>query len=280
MAESSEQLLIENLPLLERIIEMICTRKGMRADEIEEFAAEVKYRLVKRDYAILKAYENRSSLRTYLAAVVSKLLLEYRNQRWGKWRDSANAQRLGPVAVALERLLYRDKKSREEAHAVLLRQYPSVTRDELEAIGERLAARARRKMVAIEEAESVQAPHTGGDIADTETGARISVIVSQFLDELSDEDQVIFRLRFDSDLTVREISAALHLDQQKVFRRLYRHFETLRKKLKRGGVDASDVEQLIGNDAGILDFRLKNRGARPTDKEESAVEARQEDVSS
>src|SRR5256885_1727253 len=102
MADSSEQLLVENLPLLERIIEMICSRKGMDADEIEEFSAEVKFRLVNRDYAILKAFENRSSLRTYLAAVVSKLLLEYRNQRWGKWRDSANAQRLGPAAVAFQ----------------------------------------------------------------------------------------------------------------------------------------------------------------------------------
>src|SRR5205085_2672080 len=108
MAESSERLLIENLPLLEQIIESICARKGMHADEIEEFAAEVKLRLVSNDYAVINAYAGRSSFKTYLAAVVSKLLLDHQNQRWGKWRISANAQHLGPVAIALERLLYRD----------------------------------------------------------------------------------------------------------------------------------------------------------------------------
>jgi RNA polymerase sigma factor (sigma-70 family) len=279
MAESSERLLIENLPLLEQIIESLCARRRMHADEIEEFAAEVKLRLVNHDYAILKAYAGRSSLKTYLAAVVSRLLLDYRNQQWGKWRHSANAQHLGPVAVALERLLYRDKKTLDEAFVALAPEYPSLTRAELEGLAEQLRPRASRKMVSIEEAAPVATPTSGTDIETDDTASQISSVVCKYLGELPKEDQLIFRLRFHSDLTVREIATSLHLDPQKVFRRLYKHYGALKIRLTDAGIHAADVEQLIGTDTTLLDFHLKNRGVRPSD-EESGLDVREENSSS
>jgi RNA polymerase sigma factor (sigma-70 family) len=277
MAESSERLLLENLGLLEQVIESLCTRKGMRVDEIDEFAAEVKLRLVNNNYAIIGAFANRSSFKTYLAAVVSKLLLDYRNQRWGKWRDSANAQHLGPAAVALERLLYRDKKTIDEAVAVLSAQFPSLTRAELESLAEQLHPRLGRKMVGIDEASPVPAPPSGADIETDDAASQISEVVRKYLDEQPKQDQIIFRLRFDSDLTVREIAESLHLDPQKVFRRLYRHFQVLKTRLTNVGIYAADVERLIGTDTQLLEFDLKNRGVRPSDEEKGGVDVREED---
>src|ERR1700682_481037 len=270
MAESSERLLIDSLPLLEQVIESICTRKGMNADEIEEFSAEVKLRLVSRDYAVIKAYAKRSSFKTYLAAVVSKLLLDYRNQRWGKWRASANAQHLGPVAIAIERILHRDKKTLNEAFVALSQQYPSLTREELETLAERLRPRADRRTVSIDEAPPLAAPQSGADVENADTASLISSVVSRYLDELPEEDQLIFRLRFESDLTVREVAASLHLDQQKVFRPLYRHYQALGTRLASAGIDAADVERLIGSDTTFLDFQLKKRGLRSSDEARSA----------
>jgi len=40
------------------------------------------------------------------------------------------------------------------------------------------------------------------------------------------------------------------------------------------------VEKLIGNNTTLLNFDLKNRGVRPSEDDESAVGARQEDISS
>lgn len=280
MAESSERLLVECLPLLEQIVESLCARKGMDADDVEEFAGEVRLRLVSRDYAILKAYAGRSSLKTYLAAVVGKLLLDYRNQRWGKWRDSANAQHLGPVAVELERLLYRSRKTPDEAFTTLLQGYPSLTREEFEALAARIRPRVSRKPVSLDEAALISAPESGVDLETTDTAARISSVVGEYLDKLPDEDQLIFRLRFDSDLTVREIAKSLHLDQQRVFRRLYRHYQLLGGLLKSAGIDAGDVERVIGNDTTLLDFQLKKRAMRPSEEERSAADVREEDISS
>jgi RNA polymerase sigma factor (sigma-70 family) len=280
MAELSERLLIESLPLLEQIIESICARKGMDADEIEEFAAEVKLRLVSRDYAIIKAFANRSSFKTYLAAVVSKLLLDYRNQRWGKWRASANAQHLGPVAIALERVLYRDKRTLDEAFAALSQQHPSLTREDFGTLADRLRPRTGRRTVSIDEAPPLVAQQSGADIESADAASRISSVVSRYLDELPGEDQLILQLRFESDLTVREVAASLHLDQQKVFRRLYRHYQILGARLASSGIDAADVERLIGNDTTLLDFQLKKRGVRPSDEGKSAVDVGEEDISS
>ena len=64
---------------------------------------------------MLRRFEGRSSLTTYITVVVQRLFLDRRNRLWGKWRPSAEARRLGPTAVLLERLVSRDGWSAEQA---------------------------------------------------------------------------------------------------------------------------------------------------------------------
>ncbi len=99
--------------------------------------------------------------------------------------------------------------------------------------------------------------------------SRISGVVCAFIDQLPDEDQLILRLRFDSEMTVAQIARALNLDQQVLYRRLYGKFTMLRKRLEAAGVSADDVTSLIGHDTEFLDFQLKSRGRRPSEEDES-----------
>jgi DNA-directed RNA polymerase specialized sigma24 family protein len=46
----------------------------------QKFVAEVKFRLTDHDYGILRHFEQRSSLRTSLAVVIYRLLLDYRKR--------------------------------------------------------------------------------------------------------------------------------------------------------------------------------------------------------
>ncbi len=71
------------------------------------------------DYAILRKFQNRSTLWTYLAAVIERMSLDFCADKWGRWRPSAMAERLGPVAVVLERLVNRDSHSVDEALEML-----------------------------------------------------------------------------------------------------------------------------------------------------------------
>jgi RNA polymerase sigma factor (sigma-70 family) len=281
MSEPSD-LLVRELPLIERIIYAICRRDGMDADEIEEFTAEVRLRLVKDDYAILRAFQGRSQFKTYIAAVVRRLLIDYRRHGWGKWHDSAEAQRLGEIGIDVERALVRDGRSPQEALAQLKDRHPQITLEEIERIAARLPPRVRRTRVDVDHALSVATASPGGvdPVVRSEVASQVSSVVCAFIDGLPEEDQLIIRLRFDSEMTVAQIARSLHRDQQVLYRRLYRHFRDLREALVAAGVDAQAVEDLIGSDSTLLDFQLKNRSVRPSEEGERAVAARQEDTSS
>ena len=273
MSEPKE-FLVENLPLVRQITAAICRRRGMAPDDIEDFICEVQLRLVSDNYAVIRSFRGWSSFATYLAAVVTRQLLDYRNRNWGKWHPSAEAERLGELALAVERALYRVHLTVDEALADLCVSYPDLTRNTLEDLRAKLPRRVRRKTVELDEAAAVASSAADVDPAQAESATQISSVVTSFLDRLPKDDQLILKLRFDSDMTVVEISRALHIEQPILYRRLYKLFHALRAELERAGVSAHDVATLIGVDTAFLDFGLKNRDAGPS--EESA--GRQEEL--
>lgn len=263
MSEFS-QLLERELPLIEKITNVIGRRSGMSADEIEEFTAEVKLRLVKNEYSILRAFAGRSSFSTYIASVIGRMLIDYRRHHFGKWHDSAEAKRLGRLGIDVERAMQRDGRTLEQTLTLLREKHPGVTIDEIERIARLLPTRIRHKLVPIEEAESIENHSDVDRVERMDMAARISAVVSAFIDKLPRGEQLIFRLRFDCDMTVAQISRSLQRDQQVLYRLLYKHFAALRAELTNVGVDARAVEDLIGSDSTLLDFQLKKRTARPS----------------
>lgn len=271
------ELLLANLPLIEQIVASICRRKGMNPDEIEEFAAVFKLRLVDNDYAIIRAFRERSSFATYIAAVISKALLDHRNREWGKWRASAEAERFGDVAIKIERMLYRDHRGFDEVLVAITSEHPEMTRLEIETLTQALPVRFKRKRVELDDALlTPEEPDVNGpEIASA--ASTISRVVCGLIDGLPEEDQVLLRMRFDSEMSVSQIARALHLDQQLLYRRLYRLFGDLRAALERAGVRAADVAGIMGKETDLLDFHFKNHGVRPSEEDESTVASRQEE---
>jgi len=72
---------LEQLPLIERVIRWVTSRRGLDDVDSEDFASTVKRRLVENDYEVLARYEGRSSLKSYLTAVVSRSYLDFEVQR-------------------------------------------------------------------------------------------------------------------------------------------------------------------------------------------------------
>src|SRR5437870_7270780 len=110
----AEELFLANVATIDRIAAFIC-RQHHVADDWEEFAAQVKLDIIDRNYEIIRKYEARAQFSTYLTTVMHRLFYQYRVKLWGKWRPSAEAKRLGNVAIALEKLLTRDNYSFSEA---------------------------------------------------------------------------------------------------------------------------------------------------------------------
>src|SRR5262245_55743361 len=110
-----EHFFLSQLPVLERVVAEVCRRNHLLGPEREDFESEVKLHVIAGDYHVLRQFKWRSSVHTYFTVVVQRQFLNYRNRLWGRWRPSAEATRLGAVAILLERLIVRDNWSFEEA---------------------------------------------------------------------------------------------------------------------------------------------------------------------
>jgi RNA polymerase sigma factor (sigma-70 family) len=273
-------LLEQNLELIERVIRFIARRKQLDESECEEFASIVKLKLVENDYAVIRAFKGTSKFRTYMVTVVTRALLDYRIHHWGKWHASADAKRLGDVAVELEQLLHRDGRSIDEALPVLQARHPETTREMLESIAGGLPERrARRRMVDLSEAEGV-----AGENDDIEeplkmsererTSKRLSSAMRQAISQIPAHDRLLLQLRFDSGMTVAQIARAMQIEQKLLYRRFDKLLRDLGEELVRAGIDRRDAADLIGREGAQLDFALGTPEKSPSEEIEGSVAAR------
>jgi RNA polymerase sigma factor (sigma-70 family) len=254
--QTGEALFLSNLALIERIAGYVCARHRIPGSDPADFDSHVKLKLVENDYAVLNAFKNRSSIRTYLTVVITRLFLDYRISVWGKWRPSADAKRCGEVAILLEQLLVRDGYGFEEACELLRINYQlKVSRVELEHIAGKLPVRTKRRFEADDALFNVVAPDPAPDstVEEDERRAlagRIFSALSKRLKEFDQQDQLILTMRFVDGRTVAEISATLRLDQKRTYRRVEKLLERLRVGLQADGFDGKSVGALLGDAGG------------------------------
>lgn len=257
-----QRLLLDHLDLIDQIVRTTGRRRHLSAVEQEEFASFVKLRLVEDDYAILRKFQNRSTLWTYLAAVIERLSLDFCVERWGRWRPSAMADRLGPVAVVLERLVNRDGHTIEEAMEIVRTNHAvGLTYNELRALWEQLPIRSRTTEVGEEAAASVRS--TDSSEANIEDAARkqdidrLEGVLRSAFAALPAQDRLMIALRFDHNLSVADIAKTLHSSVPTVHRRLDRSLKELRTALSRGGFNPREVSSLIGHSTVALSPLLR-----------------------
>jgi RNA polymerase sigma factor (sigma-70 family) len=246
-----KRLVEDNLPLVDSVVRTIGRRHGLSADEVDELGSSIRLKLVERDYEVLRKFEHRSQLRTYLITVVQRHFLDERNARWGKWRPSAVARRLGAVAVLLDRLLTRDHVPFDEAvQAIAARFGDAVSRADLQTIASQLPVRSSRVFVREEVLEHVPAPSTdGADAIESHErqgiGDRVGRALAEVLRGLSSEDRAMLRLRFWQNVQIARIAEMMGVPAKP----LYRRFEELKDDLKTAllaqGVSAQDVVAIL-----------------------------------
>jgi RNA polymerase sigma factor for flagellar operon FliA len=267
----ARDLLTSNLGVIERAVGFASRRYRLDPNDAEEFAAIVKLKLVDNDYAILRAYEARSSFATYISIVVQRLALDYCIHVWGKWHASAEAKRLGKLAIDLEQLLLRDGRTIDEALVILTPKHDGITRESLQSIAARLPDRApRHRDVDLEKAESVAITRPS-DVEEPvfaserrHASERLSAVMSAVIERLPEEERLILQLRFEGGMTVPQIARSLGLDQKLTYRRIERRMRDIRTELERSGIAWRDVLDLIGRDEVLLQFDLGKQKLRPS----------------
>jgi RNA polymerase sigma factor for flagellar operon FliA len=254
-ASSWEREFLELLPLIERIVEFVARRHYLSTADAEDFSSEVKVKLIENDYAILRKFEGRSSMRTFLTTVISHACLDYRNSEWGKWRPSAEARRGGPDAILLERLLVRDGLPLHDAFDIMTTNH-GVTRSraELEEMAARFPVRFRRRFEPEDALLSVPSPgRADGALQEQERQAawdRTIGVLRALQDKLDARDALILAMRFQDGRKVSEIAQVLQIDARPLYERVYKLLDQLRTGLEALGIDVRVVRDLMEDRTG------------------------------
>jgi len=261
---TAEELFLSNLDVIEDAAHFVARRARLTPDDAEDLASSLKLRLIEDDYAVLRKFEGRCALSTYLVSIAHRLFVDDWMHTHGRWRPSAEAKRLGEAAVLLESLLVRDRLPLAEALPIAQRAHPSLTKEEAAAIELRLPHRSPRpRLVALEneiepavdgatvEAEAIE--HERAVVSE-----RASRIVQEALGGISEAERVAIRLRFGQDMSVADIARMLRCDQKRLYRRIENILRLLRQALERSGFQAAEIRELIGAIDSHLDFGLRD----------------------
>lgn len=246
-----EELYLAHLRVIEDVIRFVSRRHALREGDADDFASVVRLHLVEDDYRVLRSFQNRSSLKTFLTTVIQRQFLDWQNARWGKWRPTIDARRQGPVAVLLERLIVRDGLTVDEAiETVRTNHQVAATRNELLELAARVASRQKRQFVSEEVLENLVDRRADSEATvraiETEAlAARAQQALERVTAQLAHQDRVILRMRFEDGFSVADIARALHLDQKSLYRRLDGLMGRLRRDLEALGIDGNLVEMTL-----------------------------------
>jgi RNA polymerase sigma factor (sigma-70 family) len=226
----------QQLELLRQTIRDVVRFHRLSADDAQDFAQSVQLRVLERQYDLFSRYNGRSSLRTYLTVAVKRMLLDWRNAKYGKWRPSAAAARLGDHAVTLERLIRRDGYTADEAVRLVAMVPGAPTAAVLRRLAEELPVRPRGRI----ESASVLCEVAVVDFDDPveaqerdEMDRRMRQGLSRALNALPAEDRWLLAERYNANRRVHALAEILGVHPKALYRRFDHLLRVLRRALER-----------------------------------------------
>lgn len=231
-----------------------CRAHRLASDDADEFRSWATVRLLDNDQAILKKFEGRSTMRTFLITVIQRLFLDWRNAEWGKWRPTAEARRLGLVAIELERMVLRDQLAYPEAVETLAARGVA-TAAECDSALAQLPRHARRRHVSESEMATVPGGSTASELVEgREARAEVAALcdaLARALASLPDADRTLLQLRYWSGQTVARIAALTGESQKALYRRFERLTADLRRRLEGEGLSKRTLADVLERLGGI-----------------------------
>lgn len=268
-----EALFLEHLELIERVATSAARGSGFDEADVEDFVSTVKHKLIDDDYAVLRRHRGDSKLTTYLVTVIHNLFRDYRNHKWGKYRPSAVAKKMGRVAVMLERFLVRDQHDLDAAiEMVRERLADAPSRDALHELAGQLPHRTRRSFVgdevlAREASETADPEERALDNDRGEQAKRLRQVVARALGDLEPQDALLLKMHFGDGETIASIASALHVEQRPLYTRKNRCLRQLRRTLQAEGLTWEAVQDILDWRQGELELSFGDDAEEEDDRQ-------------
>lgn len=260
----------QHLETVQEVISYVCRRRGIRGEEAEDFRSWVMVRLLDNDRRVLREFRGQSKLSTFLTRAILNMAHDFRIQKWGRWRPSSAARRLGTVAQRLERLTARDGRSYHEATETLRRHYGlRMSAAEFDELWSQLPSRAlptRPDSTDLDDLRSNrESDHGLQSTEQLETLARAQQAVNSALSTLPLEDRLILKKRFREGLTIATIARTLGKLQRPLYDRVRKCLNRLARDVSLLGVDPQATLEAMGGSSAdfLIDFGIPASPAEP-----------------
>jgi RNA polymerase sigma factor (sigma-70 family) len=248
---SGESDFLAALPVIDDVTGQVCRRHRLSATDSEDFRSDVRLHFIERNYEVLRQFEGRCTLSTYVTVVVQRVFYDWRNSNWGRFRPSTEARRLGPVAIKIEELVLRDGWTLDQALETVRVNHRIDIDDTILAFCHTLPARTPSRRVVSEDAavDVVSAGPSADDrvvMAERDFLAkRVKAALDRARNGLPPVERLILKMRFEDRVAVSDIARALHLEQRPLYRTVERLLDKVRAALEAEGITGADIDALL-----------------------------------
>lgn len=175
----------------------------------------------------------------YLRRMVERLWIDLTNRRWGRWRPTSRARRLGATGVELDRLIRREGLDLDDAISLALeRSSRGRTRDTLYRLASELRPRPRAVPIAGVALTGRDRPDSRLRLKEDSRSLRRALrVLEEEMQQLDDLSRKVLSGRYLEQLTAGSVGRELDLDDRSVYRIAYRALKTLRRRLRDRGVE-------------------------------------------
>ena len=248
-----KELYHQSLDTLPPILRGLGRKNHLSPEEVEDLRSDIHVKLLEDDYRMLRRWNRRSSLKVYLATVVSNIWHDQVRGEKGRVRASTAAMRLGPPAPELEVLLGRQGLTLDQAYEAIKPRFPGLSRGEAEEIAAQINPRPDRHFEGADVVARLPALEPMGDKHLEQQEKLVKkrkalALMHQRLSELPEQDRILLVRAHAEGVKFSRIARSLGIDQRSLYGRNERLLKKLRTDLEEAGIRWEDLSEVLGID--------------------------------
>ena len=189
-----------------KLIESICLRRFNYTEEGHECYVYVLDKLMGNNYAMINAFKGRSTFKTYLFSIVTRLTIDFHRHRYGKTSKESNPEQPAPKKNRLKIVSITDQENLSDE----------------EHLDETVINREDKKVK-----------------------KRLEELVKSHSSELSPEDRLLLKMKYEDNFKVSEIADILKLDQKKTYRKINTLLSSFKEEFLKEGFNINSILDVL-----------------------------------
>ncbi len=232
-----------HLDAIQNVVRLLCRRKSLSPEDCEDFESDLLLRLAEDETALSETIRNAPA--AFFHTLAANLFVDRQREQSGRWQPSTSAQKHGPSAVLLERLLHLERLTVSEAfHVLTINHRLNLSLPEYRSL---LAVvqlpKTRESIVEFQEERFSNESNSIEEARKLALRRLILAGVGELAEQFAPEATLVIKLRYLEDVSISEIARVLRKERHQI---RYLHDQTLlelkNRLLERGFTEVELLE--------------------------------------